>query len=151
MVQGARPGEPWTPTWEPAAHLQHDAGDDGELFVDRCWRVRPTARGRDRARANEVPGERRCKDRNFVAVSAHGLEVHEARAKKSGKCKCKAASAFVSKQAARTVQRREHGETAAEDVDEVHVDGAPLVDVTPSKCLGSFEERDATTDQAIRV
>ena len=69
---GVRPGQPWTPTWEPAAHLQHNAGDDGELFIDKYWRVHPTAKGRDRARANEVPGEHRCKDCNFVSVSSTG-------------------------------------------------------------------------------
>jgi len=69
-----------------------------------------------------------------------------ARAKKSGKCK--AASAFVSKQAVQTVRRGKHEEMAAGDVDGVHVDGAPPVDVTH---LGSFQEQDATTDEAIRV
>ena len=152
VVQGVRPGEPWTPTWEPTARLRHDAGDDGELFVDGCWRVHPTARGRDRARANEVPGEHRCKNCSFVAVSAHGLKIHEAKAKKSSKCK--AASASTSKQAVQTVltvRRGKHEEMAAEDGDEVHVDGAPPVDVLSSRHLGSFQEQDATTDQAVWV
>ena len=149
VVQGVRPGQQWTPTWEPAAHLQHNAGEDGELFIDKYWRVHPTAKGRDRARANEVPGEHRCKNCNFISVSEHGLKIHKARAKKSGKCK--AASDFMSKQAERTVRRGKHKKLAAEDGDKVYIDGKPLVNVLSFKYLGSYQEQDATTDHAIRV
>ena len=57
----------------------------------------------------------------------------------------------MSKQAERTVRRGKHEETAAEDGDEVHVDGEPPVDAPSSKCLGSCQKQDATTDQATRV
>ena len=78
----------------------------------------PAVPARELARANEVPGEHRCKDCDFISVSEHGLKIHKARAKKSGKCK--AASAFMPTQAERTVRRGKHEETAAEDGDEVH-------------------------------
>ena len=38
---------------------------------------------------------------------------------------------------------------AAEDVDKMYIDGVPRVNVLSFKYLGSFQEQDATTDQAI--
>ena len=44
-----------------------------------------------------------------------------------------------------------HKKLAAADADKVCIDGTPLVNVPSFKCLGSFQEQDATTDQAIRM
>ena len=149
IYHGVRPGERWTPTWEPAPHFRHNMDDNGELYIDRYWRTHPTAMGRDRGRNNRVPGEHRCADCNYIAVSDHGLKVHKGKAKKSGKCK--AASNFISKRAERTVRRNKHQKIAAEDTPKVLIDGKPLVNTLSFKYLGSNMEQDATTCQAIRV
>jgi hypothetical protein len=149
VVQGVRPGDKWAATWEPAAHLQYNIDNNGELFIDRFWRAHPAAKGRVRSHNNWVPGEHRCKDCNFLAVSEHGLKTHKGRARRTGKCKI--ASAFISYQTDRVVRRAKHKRIAAEEEAPVYIDGKPLNNRLSFNYLGCSQEQDATTTQAIRV